>query len=78
MTIQPRNTDTHNLIEQGHRNIKSRTHVMLGFKRFRSAAATLAGIELMQHIRKGQLNLAKLRLKNSAAPTAWNAVLSIQ
>jgi transposase-like protein len=27
-----------NLIEQDHRNIKSRTKVMLGFKRFRGAA----------------------------------------
>nr|WP_260843937.1 IS6 family transposase [Robbsia andropogonis] len=30
-----------NLIEQDHRNIKSRTKVMLGFKRFRNAAATI-------------------------------------
>jgi transposase-like protein len=28
---------------------------MLGFKSFRSAAVTLAGIELMHMIRKGQL-----------------------
>jgi putative transposase len=28
---------------------------MLGFKSFRSAAATIAGIELMHMIRKGQL-----------------------
>src|SRR5258707_15412933 len=42
-----------NLIEQDHRNIKSRTNVMLGFKRFRSAAATISGIELMHRIRKG-------------------------
>jgi len=31
---------------------------MLGFKSFRSAAATLAGIELMHMIRKGQLRTA--------------------
>jgi putative transposase len=36
---------------------------MLGFKSFRSAAATLAGIELMHMIRKGQLRTTgKLRL----------------
>jgi transposase-like protein len=29
------------LIEQDHRNIKSRTNVMLGFKRFTSAAITI-------------------------------------
>ncbi|MCP3728109.1 IS6 family transposase [Paraburkholderia sp. CNPSo 3272] len=67
-----------NLIEPDHRNIKSRTNVMLGFKRFRSAAITLSGIELMQRIRKAQFNLAKLGLKNCAAPAVWNAVLSIQ
>jgi transposase-like protein len=67
-----------NLVEQNHRNIKSRTNAMLGFKRFRSATITLAGIELMQRIRKGPFNLAKLGLKNSAAPAVWNAALSIQ
>jgi transposase-like protein len=67
-----------NLIEQDHRNIKSRTNVMLGFKRFRSAAPTIAGIELMHRIRKGQFGLASLRLKDTAVSTTWNAVLSIQ
>jgi transposase-like protein len=65
-----------NLIEQDHRNVKSRTNVMLGFKRFRNAAITLAGIELMHRIRKGEFNLVKLSLKDTAAPAAWNAVLS--
>jgi transposase-like protein len=32
---------------------------MLGFKSFRSAAATLAGIELMHMIRKGQLQTTR-------------------
>jgi hypothetical protein len=41
-----------NVIEQKHRNIKSRTNVMLGFKRFRSVATTTSGIELMHRIRK--------------------------
>ena len=35
-----------NLIEQDHRNIKSRVNVMLGFKRFKNSAITIAGIEL--------------------------------
>ncbi|BCG05207.1 hypothetical protein PPGU19_097750 (plasmid) [Paraburkholderia sp. PGU19] len=35
-----------NVIEQDHRHIKSRTNVMLGFKRFRDAATTISGIEL--------------------------------
>ncbi len=42
-----------NVIEQDHRSIKSRTNVMLGFKRFRCAAITISGIELMHRVRKG-------------------------
>ena len=33
-----------NVIEQDHRNIKSRTNVMLGVKRFRSATTTISGV----------------------------------
>src|ERR1700710_3120708 len=43
-----------NIVEQDHRAIKRMTRPMLGFKNFRSAAVTLAGIELMHMIRKGQ------------------------
>ena len=64
-----------NLIAQDHRNIKSRVAVMLGFKQFNNAAATIAGIELMHRIRKGQFNLAE-RFKEVAAPAVWAAVLS--
>ena len=64
-----------NLIEQEHRNIKSRTNVMLGFKRFRSAATTISGIELMHRIRKGQFDFSSLRLNETAAPAIWNSVL---
>ena len=65
-----------NLIEQDHRSIKLRLGPMLGFKRFRSAATTIAGIELMHRIRKGQFRLGKLRVKNKTAPEIWNAVLA--
>ena len=44
-----------NIAEQNHRPIKRPMRPMLGFKAFRSAAVTLAGIELMHVIRKGQL-----------------------
>lgn len=44
-----------NLVEQDHRNIKRRIRPMLGFKSFRRAQTLLAGIELIQMIRKGQL-----------------------
>lgn len=43
-----------NIVEQDHRAIKRVTRPMLNFKFFRSARSVLAGIELMQMIRKGQ------------------------
>ena len=46
-----------NIVEQDHRAIKRQTRPMLGFKSFWSAAVTLAGIEIMHMIRKGQLLL---------------------
>ena len=44
-----------NLVEQDHRAVKRLTRPMLGFKSFWSARCTLAGIEVMYAIRKGQL-----------------------
>jgi putative transposase len=44
-----------NIVEQDHRAIKRMTRPMLGFKSFWSAAITLAGIEIMHMIRKGQV-----------------------
>jgi transposase-like protein len=44
-----------NIVEQDHRVIKRVVRPMLGFKSFRSSAATIAGIELMHINRKGQL-----------------------
>ncbi|MGD9599619.1 MAG: IS6 family transposase [Steroidobacteraceae bacterium] len=43
-----------NVVEQDHRAIKQRCAPMLGLKSFRSAAITLAGIELAHRIRKQQ------------------------
>ena len=65
-----------NLVEQDHRGIKSRTRPMLGFKDFKSAAITLAGVELLHRIRKGQFALSRLHRKDQAAPAIWNAVLA--
>jgi putative transposase len=44
-----------NIVEQDHRAVKRVTRPMLGFKSFDAAQCTLAGIELMHMIRKGQL-----------------------
>jgi putative transposase len=44
-----------NILEQDHRAVKRVTRPMLGFKAFEAAQRTLAGIELMHMLRKGQL-----------------------
>jgi putative transposase len=44
-----------NRVEQDHRAVKRLTHPMLGFKSFWAACGTIAGIEVMHAIRKGQL-----------------------
>jgi transposase-like protein len=56
--------------------VKARTGPMLGFKEFKTAAITLAGIELMRRIHKRQFDLSRLRLKDRTAPPIWNAVLA--
>jgi putative transposase len=51
-----------NIVEQGHRAITRLVRPLLGFKAFRSAAIALAGIEIMNMIRKDQLSkTGKLR-----------------
>ena len=41
-------------MEQDHRRVKSRVSPMLGFKSFQHARRVLAGIELIQKLKKGQ------------------------
>ena len=65
-----------NMVEQDHRGVKSRINPMLGFKVFDRAAVTIAGVELLHRIRKGQFNLGRLRLRGQTAPAIWNEVLS--
>jgi transposase-like protein len=67
-----------NLIEQDHRGVKSRIGPMLGFKRFKNATITIAGIELLRPIHKGQFNLSGLRLRDRRASAVWDAVLAAQ
>ena len=55
-----------NIVEQDHRAIKRVTRPMLNFKSFRSASNTLAGIELMHMIRKGQMIVAEDNLMSFA------------
>ncbi len=44
-----------NIVEQDHRAIKRRCAPMLSLKTFRTAAITLAGVELAHRIRKGEV-----------------------
>jgi putative transposase len=44
-----------NIVEQDHRNIKRRISIDTGFKEFESAKRTLAGIEVVYVIKKGQI-----------------------
>lgn len=50
-----------NIVEQDHRAIKRRCASMLGFKSYRTAAITLAGVELAHRIRKRQFSLNYIR-----------------
>jgi transposase-like protein len=65
-----------NAVEQDHRGVKARTGPMLGFKRFKTAAITIAGIELVRRIYKCQFDFSKLRIKGKTAPDIWNMVLA--
>ena len=44
-----------NILEQDHRAVKRVTRPVLGFKSFAAAQGTLAGIELMHMLKKGQM-----------------------
>ena len=65
-----------NLIEQDHRNVKSRLSVMLGLKSFASAATTIRGVELIHRIRKGQFDLRDLATQGQTPSEIWAAVLA--
>ena len=65
-----------NVIEQDHRRIKQRIRPMLGFKRFKTAAVTIRGIEMAAKIKKDQFNLRPLIGKPATAPELWAAVLA--
>jgi transposase-like protein len=65
-----------NLIEQDHRNVKSRLSAMLGLKSSASAAITIRGVELMHRIRKGQFDLRDLATQGQTTTEIWIAVLA--
>jgi transposase-like protein len=61
-----------NVIEQDHRAIKRRCAPMLALKSFRTAAVTLAGIELAHKIRKRQFSFGRGGpRRNSSLKQLW-------
>jgi putative transposase len=56
--IPMRQSHLNNRIEQDHRRIKRHVRQIIGFKLFRSATPTLAGIEMLRMMRKRQGRLA--------------------
>ena len=58
-------SSNNNRIEQDRRSVKLRLAPMLGLKNFRQAATTIAGVELMHRIRKGQFKLGKFPSKTN-------------
>ena len=58
-----------NLIEQDHRGVKSRLAPMLGLKPLETPAITIAGVELLRRIHKGQFALHGLRFKDRTTST---------
>jgi transposase-like protein len=48
-----------NIVEQDHRRVKFRVSAMLGFKSFENARTVLAGIELIQKLKKGQYGVPR-------------------
>jgi transposase-like protein len=63
-----------NIVEQDHRRVKFRVSAMLGFKSFQHARRVLAGIELIQKLKKGQYGVP-LRFGRTSWEI-WRHVLS--
>ena len=65
-----------NIVEQDHRAIKRRCPPMLGFKSYRTAAVTLAGIELAHRIRKRQFKFGPGRRSCWSLKKQWDGALA--
>lgn len=66
-----------NIVEQDHRAIKRRCAPMLAMKSFRTAATTLAGVELAHRIRKRQFTFGSRGLHHFASlKHAWARALA--
>jgi transposase-like protein len=65
-----------NVVEQDHRAIKSRYRPMLGFKSYRAAAVTLAGLELVHRIRKRQFKFGPGWWSRWSLQKQWDIALA--
>jgi transposase-like protein len=66
-----------NIVEQDHRAIKRRCAPMLALKSFRTAAVTLAGVELAHRIRKRQFSFGRGGQRRfSSLKELWARVLA--
>ena len=59
-----------NIVEQSHRKVKGKMHQCLGWKSWSGAESTLAGVELCEMIKKGQMI-------NSKNMTPWEQFYSL-
>src|SRR2546430_812716 len=65
-----------NVLEQDHRVIKGRCRPMLGFKSYRTAAVTLAGLELVHRIRKRQFKFGPGWSSRWSLKKQWDTALA--
>jgi transposase-like protein len=66
-----------NIVEQDHRAIKRRCASMAGFKSFRNASITLAGIELAHRVRKRQFSFGAGRPRRAwSLKQLWGRALA--
>jgi transposase-like protein len=66
-----------NIVEQDHRAIKRRCAPMLALKSFRTAAVTLAGVELAHRIRKRQFSFGRAGPRRfSSLKHLWSRALA--
>jgi len=65
-----------NLVEQDHRAIKGRCQSMLGFKSYRTAAVTLAGLELVHRFRKRQFKFGPGWWSRWSLKKQWDRALA--
>jgi transposase-like protein len=65
-----------NVVEQDHRAIKGRCQPMLGFKSYKTAAVTLAGLELVHRIRKRQFKFGPGWWSRWSLKKQWDVALA--